>query len=107
MRLTLGHPGALLVCQPLQAQRLPDAVDHLAFLYGVVKRISRLKTCLGLDLVEVGSRQKDASGKGGRPTLFLEWVVTARARLSRGILLEVKHFVLCYSVKVNHLSNAG
>lgn len=87
LRFTIGHPGAVFTFRPVRHLRLPDAVDHLVFLYGLAYRASRLEASLGLDYAEVMGRM-NGTGTGGTKR-YHEWLLTGKCLVTRGIQMEI------------------
>ncbi|VDM21103.1 unnamed protein product, partial [Hydatigera taeniaeformis] len=59
LHFTIGHSGAVFTFRSVKHLRLPDAVDHLVFLYGLFFRLARLKASIGLDCLENMTRQQE------------------------------------------------
>uniref|UniRef100_A0A5K3ENS5 Chorein_N domain-containing protein n=1 Tax=Mesocestoides corti TaxID=53468 RepID=A0A5K3ENS5_MESCO len=85
LRFTLGHSGAVFTFRSVKRLRLPDAVDHLVFLYGLAHRVSRLKNGTGLDFADIVERHQ----ANGDVKHFHEWVLTAKCLLTHGVQVEV------------------
>ncbi|BHF57409.1 identical protein binding [Sparganum proliferum] len=90
IRLILGHSGSVFTIRSTRLMRLPDAVDHLAFLFGLVHQVLRLRASVALDSADVLSRLSSDDDGGGGIKVFHEWLFTAKFSLSRGLRLEVE-----------------
>uniref|UniRef100_A0A0X3Q487 Uncharacterized protein n=1 Tax=Schistocephalus solidus TaxID=70667 RepID=A0A0X3Q487_SCHSO len=93
VRFILGHSGCACAFRSTRLIRLPDAVDHLAFLFALVHQFLRLRASVALDFADVLSRlssDDDDDGGGGRIKVFHEWLFTAKCALGRGLRLEVE-----------------
>ncbi|KAH9285877.1 UHRF1-binding protein 1-like [Echinococcus granulosus] len=85
LHFTIGHSGAVFTFCSVEHLRLPDAVDHLVFLYGLFFRLVRLKASIGLDYMDNMTRQQ-ANENVKR---FHEWVLTAKCLLTHGVKVEI------------------
>ncbi|VDK21793.1 unnamed protein product [Taenia asiatica] len=85
LHFTIGHSGAVFTFRSVEHLRLPDAVDHLVFLYGLFFRLARLKASLGLDCMDNMARQQE----NGDVKRFHEWVLTAKCLLTHGVQVEI------------------
>lgn len=85
LRLIIGHEGAVFTFRPVQMFRFPDAVDHLAFLYGLLYRLSRLKDSLSYDFAQM----QEMNDKKDTIKYFHEWLMTIKFSLERGLQIEM------------------
>ncbi|KAL5112015.1 UHRF1-binding protein 1-like [Taenia crassiceps] len=85
LHFTIGHSGAVFTFRSVEHLRLPDAVDHLVFLYGLFFRLARLKASIGLDCMDNMARQRE----NGDLKRYHEWILTAKCLLTHGVQLEI------------------
>ncbi|VUZ55776.1 unnamed protein product [Hymenolepis diminuta] len=85
LHFTIGHSGAVFTFRPVERLRLPDAVDHLVFLYGLAFRLARLKASMGLDSYDIMARQEG----NGEVKRYHEWLITAKCLVTHGVEVEV------------------
>lgn len=85
LHFTIGHSGAVFTFRSVEHLRLPDAVDHLVFLYGLFFRLARLKASIGLDCMDNMAQQQE----NGDVKRFHEWVMTAKCLLTHGVQVEI------------------
>ncbi|KAM3186012.1 hypothetical protein ACTXT7_005224 [Hymenolepis weldensis] len=85
LHFTIGHSGAVFTFRPVERLRLPDAVDHLVFLYGLAFRLARLKASMGLDSYDIMARQED----NNEVKRYHEWLITTKCLITHGVEVEV------------------
>lgn len=85
LHFTIGHSGAVFTFHSVELLRLPDAVDHLLFLYGLAFRLARLKASMALDTNDFMAKQ----GENGEVKRYHEWLFTAKCLLTHGVEVEV------------------
>ena len=85
LHFTIGHSGAIFTFRSVEHLRLPDAVDHLVFLYGLLFRLARLKASMALDPLDIMTRLEENK----EVKRFHEWLLTAKCLLSHGVEVEI------------------
>nr|CDS26893.1 UHRF1 binding protein 1 [Hymenolepis microstoma] len=85
LHFTIGHSGAAFTFCSVERLRLPDAVDHLVFLYGIAFRLARLKASMGLDSYDILARKEE----NGEVKRYHEWLITAKCLITHGVEVEV------------------
>ncbi|VDN95901.1 unnamed protein product, partial [Rodentolepis nana] len=86
LHFTIGHSGAVFTFCPVERLRLPDAIDHLVFLYGIAFRLARLKASMGLDSYDIMARKEE----NGQVKRYHEWLITAKCLITHGVEVEVR-----------------